>query len=222
MAALGNISSTTANATSWTWSHIMGAGANLLVVSLQLDGNSQASNVRWKAAGGDQALTLLSRQPNIGVCVVEIWYLVDPDIETADIEVVVSIKAQHGSAAADYSAAGTPDNVAQTAPDQVLGTSVTVTGVGADDFVQDSGRHPAGAPTVGADQTIIHSTGAGGERVYASTQDGVDGGVMSWTWPAAQDAALIACRIPDAGGGPSLPIALAEHHYRNQRATGVF
>lgn len=60
--------------------------------------------------------------------------------------------------------------------------SNTVTGAGADDMVVDSVYGQlGGAPSVGANQTERVTQANGSDFLHQSTQDGADGGVMSWS-----------------------------------------
>lgn len=77
--------------------------------------------------------------------------------------------------------------------------SVTVAGTTADDFVVDVFMVPSGA-TADAGQTARANIDG---TIGASTQDGADGGVMSWALGESLAWAIAASRIVAAGGaGP--------------------
>lgn len=194
--AVGGVSSASGNTASLAWAHTIGFTGNLLLVGLCLDDGITASG---GVTYGATAMTLLagSRIQNAGAAVTEIWYL-DNVLTSETITVSLSSKSMAIAGAVDFSGADTaPDNVAGSSPDGVASVSDTVTGVGADDFVFDCIREPGAAPTVGANQTAQWNLAGGGERGGGSTQDGVDGGVMSWD-NGTTDWAHSACRVPVA------------------------
>jgi len=90
--------------------------------------------------------------------------------------------------------------------------SVTVGSVGADDLVVDNGCFfGTGTPAVGANQTNPannQQVDAGGTVFSrASYQDGVDGGVMSWSQTGSIDGFLGAIAFkPAAAGAAAVPI----------------
>jgi len=198
--APGNNSSQSGNADSLTWSHsIMGGSDLVLLVFMAIDDGITTSTVVFNTS---ESLTLLRRDANAGAGTSEIWYLVNPTQTTANIVASISAKAQNIAMAGDYTGATTPDNETGSTPDVVTSVSNTVSGVGADDFVVDVVRKPGDAPTAGVDQIAQFNLAAGGERGAYSEQDGVDGGVMSWS-SLSDDWAHTACRIP-AAAAPSL------------------
>lgn len=194
----GNVSSTSANTSGpLAWSHTVPAGSNLvLVVGVCLDDNTSGDTVVFNTS---ESLTLLRRDVNAGAGTTEIWFLVNPTVTTANISVeLIGPKAQQIGGAVDFAGADTPDNETGSVPDGVTSVSDTVSGSDADNFIFDCIREPGGAPTAGADQTADWNVAAGGERGGGSTQDGVNGGVMSWSAGASTDWAHTACRIPEA------------------------
>lgn len=194
--AVDGVSSGSANSSSLSWSHTLGTSGNLLLVGLCLDSGITASG---GVTYGATSMTLLRRDSNSGDATSEIWYL--DNITTSEtITATLSAKAQSIGGAVDFSGAQSPpDNANGDATvDSATSVSVTVSGVNADDFVFDCVRSPGGSPSVGANQTAQWNLAAGGERGGGSTQDGVDGGVMSWTSGGAQAWALTACRVPAA------------------------
>ena len=191
----GNVSSTSGNTDSLSWSHTVPSGSNLvLVVGLCLDDGITASGgVLFNTS---ESLTLLRRDQNAGAAVTEIWYLVGPTVTTANIVASLSGKAQNISGAVDFAGADTPDNATGSTPDVTTSVSDTVAGSDADNFIFDCVRKPGAIPTEGADQTADWNIAAVGERGAGSTQDGVNGGVMSWS-STSDDCAHTACRIPE-------------------------
>jgi hypothetical protein len=101
----------------------------------------------------------------------------------------------------------TPLGTAVTAADSSVTPSVTVTGLTADDFVVDiMGIAHSGTLTVGANQTQRANAVAGGFYKHAaSTQDGGDGGVMSWSNSTSQAWAISAVPIKAIASAASLP-----------------
>jgi len=218
--AVGNTSSGSGNSANIDFIHTLGTGADLvLVVGTSTDAAVTITSVAWDGDGVNESLTFLRRDDNIGDAITEIWYLVGPSVATgsSEVNVVASAKAQNIAGAITFTGATTPDNATGSVPDAVESVSDTVTGVGSDDFVFDVLRSPGNAPTEGANQTAQWNLATGGERGAGSTQDGVDGGVMSWSWSGAVGVAHTACRIPTAGAGPSLSIPVAMDSYRKRR-----
>ena len=201
MATVGNVSSASANNATVQWVHTLGTGSNLvLVVGVCIDAGLTITSVTWDADGVDQALTGLRTDSNPGDAVSAIYYLVGPSVATgsSEVTVITSTKAQNIAGAVTFIDADTPDGAVGSVPDSVESVSDTVVSPGADDFVFDCMRSPGGAITEGASQTAQWNIAAGGERGGGSTQDGVDGGVMSWSWSGAAGVAHTACRIPNA------------------------
>ncbi len=203
--ALGNTSSASINnSTTLDFVHTLGTGSDLvLMVGLCLDAGITGSSVTWDGDGVNETLIQLRQDVNIGDATTEIWYFVNPSVASgsSEVNVVLSAKAQHIAGAVTFTGATTPNNETGSIPEAVTSVSDTVSAVGADDFVFDVLRQPGNAPTEGANQTAAWNIAAGGERGGGSTQDGADGGVMSWSWSGANAAAHTACRIPAAGAG---------------------
>jgi hypothetical protein len=83
----------------------------------------------------------------------------------------------------------TPAGTATTATGGASPATVTVADVGADDMVVDTMYiQSAGSKTAGADQIVLQSVDmTNSVFLYSSYQDGVDGGVMSWTLGGTPD-----------------------------------
>ncbi len=201
--AVGNSGSGSANANSIVWAHTLIAGSDIvLVVGLSLADGINGTAVDWDADGVNEGLTFLtgSRQSNAGAGVSEIWYLVNPSAATGSSEITATLTGamnQNIGGSVDFTGATTPDNNSGSVADTVTSVSDTVTGDDADNFIFDVLRHTGGAPIEGADQVAQWNVAAGGDRGAGSTQDGVSGGVMSWTFGSG-DVAHSACRIPEA------------------------
>jgi hypothetical protein len=101
----------------------------------------------------------------------------------------------------------TPLGTAVTATNSNTTPSATVASVTADDFVVDiMGIAHSGTLTVGANQTQrANTTAAGFYKYAASTQDGADGGVMSWSNSTSQAWAISAVPIKAVASAASLP-----------------
>lgn len=207
---VGNTSSGSANNANIDFAHVLGTGSDLvLVCGISLDAGLTVTSVSWDADGVNEAFLQLTNaaQDNPAVAHVDIWYLVGPSVATgaSEVGVVASAKAQNIAGAITFLGATTPDNATGSVPDGVTSVSDTVSGVGADDFAFDVFRSPGSSPTEGANQTAQWNQTAGGGQGAGSTQDGVDGGVMSWSWASAADVAHSACRIPAAAAAADPP-----------------
>jgi hypothetical protein len=83
-------------------------------------------------------------------------------------------------------------------------SSLTVTNVASTDLVCDHWYNQGvGSATIGADQTERASVGNGSnpDVMKTSTQDGSNGGVMSWSWTGSVHDVHTAYRVVAAGGG---------------------
>lgn len=188
----GNVSSASGNTDSLAWAHTLGGSSDVVTVGLSLDAGITASG---GVTYGASAMTLLRRDDNPGDAVTEIWYITG--VSTSEtITAGLSAKAQAIGGAVDWVGAATPDNATGSIPDAVTSVSDTVAGDASDNFIFDVLREPGNAPTVGADQAEDWNIAAGGERGGGSSQDGVNGGVMSWSWTGSVGAAHTTCRIP--------------------------
>lgn len=197
--SVGNISSATGFSSSLTWVHTLGTGSDLvLVVLMGTAGARTVTSVTWDADGVNQSLTQLRRDENVGFAGTEIWYLVNPSVATGSSEVstVESAGAHVQGGAITFLGATTPDNAAGSNADAVTSASDTVAGDAADNFMVDLLRANT-THALGADQTLAFTEIQESDRTSGSTQDGVDGGIMSWTFSSA-DMCHTACRIPAA------------------------
>jgi hypothetical protein len=171
------------------------------------NGNTFVSGVTFN---GDSFTEVPNSAKNNGSLWVQQFYLVAPDVGTFTLQVTYG-----GSAAFDIGVVAvaftgvdqtTPIGTAVTASDSSTTPSVTVT-ANADDFVVDIlGIAHSGTLTVGANQTQRANTTAGGFYKYAtSTQDGGDGGVMSWSNSTSQAWAISAVPIKAVSAAATLP-----------------
>lgn len=203
--AVGNSASGSVNGNMLTWTHALITGSDIvLVVGLSLQAGIIAIDVTWDSGGQNEPLTFLRRDDNPGGGVTEIWYKKNPSVATGGSTIFAFLTAgmnQNIGGSVDFTGATTPDNATGSIPDSVSSVSDTVAGDAADNFIFDVIREPGAAPIAGADQTEQWNVAAGGERGGGSTQDGVDGGVMSWS-NGTTDWAHTACRIPAAAAPP--------------------
>lgn len=162
---------------------------------------------------GDNLTAVPNSTVNNGSLWLHQFYRVAPDVGTFTVQV------QYGGAAAfDIGVVAVAfTGVDQTTP---LGTAVTATNTStspsatvtanADDFIVDIlGIAHSDILTVGANQTQrVNTTAAGFYKYACSTQDGADGGVMSWTNGTSQAWAISAVPIKAATTAATLP-----HHF---------
>ncbi len=178
--------SSSAGASSLTWSHTVASGSNgMLIVNVAVNSDVGVSSVSY----GGTALTRLGTVTNPGGSLVtsEIWYLAAPAVGTANVVVTL--------AGSDTLAAGATNfyGVDQTTP---FGTFVSATGSGgaptvnvtsaAGEVVVDAAVFRArNTATVGAGQTQlwVQGTGTSGSDTAGagSTEAGAATVTMSWT-----------------------------------------
>lgn len=204
-ATKGNVSSASANSASLAWAHTLTAGATMLIVGAGLPSGITVTSVTWDADGVNESFTELRNDDNPGAAHTGIWYLLTPSAATGSSEITqaVSTMSRQVGGAVDFTGtSGAPDNATGSATDTTVSMNDTVSGVGADDYVFDSVRSDNGTVlTEGADQTADWNIQPGsGDIAGGGTQDGVNGGVMSWSWTGSGDAAHTACRIPGIAG----------------------
>ena len=197
----GNVSSGAANNANIDFIHTLNASSTVLVVGACLDSTNSVNSVTWDLSGVAETFTSLRVDDNVGDAHTEIWYLLNPSTAFDDgtIRIATTTKFQNIGGCVGFLGAGTPDNQTGSVPDTVTSVSDTVTGDTADNFIFDCIRSPGGALTEGANQTADWNLAGGGEQGAGSTQDGTDGGVMSWSWTGNANVAHSACRIPESG-----------------------
>lgn len=193
-----NASSASANNAVVSFGHTLFAGASLLTVEICLDADLTVLSVAWDDDGVSEFLSAVAStvQDNAGNSHTVIYELVNPSAATGSslIEVQASAKGQNIAGALDFTGAAGCDN-GRGSTGNAASSSETVANVTNDDWVIDAIRQPGGALVVGADQTAHFNISAGGERGGGSNQEGILGGVMSWTWPASAQFAHSACRV---------------------------
>jgi len=134
-----------------------------------------------------------SGETNNGSNFVHLRYLIAPDTGTNSCGITYGGNAAFDGGLACISYTGvdqtTPIGTANTATGTSTAPSVTVASVGADDVVVDQLTivH-SGTLSVGANQTerVNAISPSGFLKYVASTQDGADGGVMSWSNSTSQ------------------------------------
>ncbi len=213
MAAFGGSSSDSgASLTTQRTGNINVTGTDLvLVCGTSEDENSTATvTAAWDPDGNDEALTSIIASTSAnqgGYWGATLFGLDDPTAANAPVEVVytdtmfaITVLASFFTAADSTADAGRDENT--TSP------SVTVANVGSDDMVVDFLVSATGgdAVTIGEFQTQRETQDPASDNymtAFMSTQEGADGGVMSWTGVdnSSGGAILLACRVTDAGGG---------------------
>ncbi len=194
--AKGNTSSGSGNTASLSWSHVVPSGSDrVLLVGVSI--LSDAIESTAVVFNTSESFTVVRRSINNGAQTCSIWRLLNPTVTTANIVVTIESMVQVIGGAVDFNGAGTPDNADGATPDAATSTSLTITGDTADNFMFDVVAKDGGAPTEGVDQTADWNLGSGALEGAGSTQDGQDGGAMSWS-SGSDDWAHAACRIPEA------------------------
>jgi hypothetical protein len=185
---LGSSANNGANsATTLTVTHTLSAGSNRLVLAA-FAWDSHVSDTISSVTYGGNAMTEVTGSPYTGGALgvaLSLWAIKEASLPAdGSRDLVVTwgstIQAYGGVIAfADAHQTTTFTSVATgTATSDT--PSVTVSGVGADDFVFVKTANQFGTlQTEGADQTTQWSSSAFNQRGLASTQDGVSGGVMS-------------------------------------------
>ena len=175
-------------------SHTVAGSDKILLVCVVLEttaADKDVLSVAWDPVGVNETLTLWNaHSPGHGKLRLEVWSLTDPsDVTNA----LVRVTLDGGNAQKFGAAAVTVNGVHQTTPledwTSASGTtanpSITVPNTATDDLVMDCGsKLVTDAATPGADQFERYDLSVQSLfRLFGSTQDGADGGVMSWTVP---------------------------------------
>lgn len=195
----GNVASGGINGTTLNVTHTLaGAGPRLVLILITHDKSRTVSSMTY----GGKACTLLggSQNANGGS---KIYYLEGVTSSgTASVTVVGSNPIF--MAVVDFDGADTPtDYQGQSFTAGATGSTINLNNVVNNDILWDGIVSDRGA-TVGADQT--NETGqiaSGGEYGNFSSQAGSSGNAMSWTWSSGWGSHS-ACRIPEAGGAPTI------------------
>lgn len=163
------------------------AGANtVLVVSIGFEGNAGGTIDVTGVTYNSDALTFFGKAEHANFCQSEIWYRVAPDVATGDVVVTLSSASECGFGVLAY------NGVSQSSPwrsaaainsgSSATNSTVTPTGVVTGDVLVDELVTYGITLAPGADQTERwYSSGTNFDHA-GSTQNGVDGGAMSWTW----------------------------------------
>jgi hypothetical protein len=187
------------------------SGSNRLLwvgTAFYQNGNTFVSGVTFN---GVSFTEVPSSAKNNGSLWVQQFYLVAPDTgeQTVQVQYGGSAAFDIGVVAVSFTGVDqtTPIGTAVTASDSSTAPSATVASVTADDFVVDIlGIAHSGTLTVGANQTQrANTTAAGFYKYAASTQDGGDGGVMSWSNSTSQAWASSAVPIKAVASAATLP-----------------
>ncbi len=179
------------------WAHTRGANGNLLIVYGMSD---HVSSPAITATYGSTAMS--TGQGAVGDDYSTIMFFLDDITSDEDITINFTgcpgLSNRHWGGAVDFAGADTAP--ADGATDTGTGTSssVTVSNVGDDDFVFDAIAEDNGSPSAGTNQTERWNLNQQGDYSGGSTQDGADGGVMSWSWGQSREFAHMALRIPHA------------------------
>lgn len=202
--------------------NVTGTDLELIMLGSEEDAGSPTLTLTWDPTGSAETGTDYTGSPLSAGTYLDsvIEFIDDPTPANAAIRMGLSASvlsvvggtfataagAITASDAATDSDAGTSTGLSATAPnaaanDLILG------------FLTKSGT---GAPTWGANETARGNASEGSYlRVDIATQAGADGGAITPTYGSVgYGAVLFAVRIPDAGGGGSLSIPVAMHHYK--------
>jgi hypothetical protein len=183
---------------------------NLLVIGVgYVEGAPATSGVVWDPAGANQALTQLIRIREAADTgrVSELWYRKAPTPGASKIiQITFTASAGAGSCALGFIDADQTTTfgtaVSAVSPgggsDPITVTAGTAAGEIIVDFVTGGSNS-----TAGADQTQRYHNVDLGALFACSTQNGADGGVMSWTRDggSTQSWAQTAVSIKPTGGG---------------------
>lgn len=161
-------------------------GGSNQVLFVGVVGRSTTQTINSVTHAGN-AMTAVAAQSFTSPLAVRMFYLPNPTSGTNNVVVTFS-----GTPLADAVTIFTCSGVNTIGPIRAFNTatgsgaaiSVTVSGALSSDVLVDIMGHnlPTGAPTVGANQTVLVSGTDGGEVDWGSSfQSGSDGGVMSWT-----------------------------------------
>lgn len=186
--------------------NVTGSDLCLVVHVAETESVSRDFTIVWDPDGNNESMTgeIANLDPGsyLGT---EVEYLDDPTAANAPAEATFSVLGEVAIRGVFFTAAGDVVS-ADSATDSfnTTGTSLSATpgNVTTGDMVVDFvtvGQQLAIA--AGANQTERGSDVDSGSylRIGCSTQDGADGGVMSWTTGSqSYGAALVALRIPDA------------------------
>lgn len=202
---LTSSTSVASNHTTHTLSVTVAAGSNLCLAAM-FNGEIKTATVSGVTFGG-VALSKLDSQLGSTFCNVEIWYLVNPSVFTANVVVThgVTDNSVLGVIVGTGVDQATPLRTAAKANTDGVSSSVTVSGVTANDLVFDClGIDNTGHATLpGANETEqydLEPTG-GTTTGVCDTQLGSDGGVMSHTWTTSAPNAQVATAFIGASAG---------------------
>lgn len=196
--------------TTCTWSHTVTGSNPSLYVGTCLDtaGGTTVSGITFNGV----ALTQLGTLAEGGAIRGDLWFLVAPATGTHDIVVTKSAAVPNSATAVSLIGVhqtvpnGTPVN-AQGSTDTPTVTATTASGETVIDAECNDGT--GGTLVAGANQTERVQVTAGTEdRSGMSTQDGADGGVMSWTISASSWVINAVSVKPAATRKPVAPILL--------------
>ncbi|MDI3463624.1 MAG: hypothetical protein OJF50_002445 [Nitrospira sp.] len=150
-------------------------------------------------AGG--AMTVLDAEAFNSPAATKLFYKVNPTSGTNNV-VVDFVGTPLADAIVIFTCSGvdtaSPIRASNTATGTSTAVSVTVLGVQAGDVVLDFfvADNTLSAPTIGANQTNLNNGSDGTELAWGSSQqDGVDGGVMSWTNAISEQWSISAVAI---------------------------
>jgi hypothetical protein len=216
--------------TAVTFGFTVTTGAELLIVAVFVDAVIDENPVA--SSDLDGALTAVSGGEVIGAATAQclaVFYKQNPTVGAHSITGDWTSTLTPGAAiAATFDSINETTPIADAATDSGSDTTVssTVPNVGSGDLVIDFlavNGNPA--LTVGADQTALenNSTGTSGGTMYGmSSQDGANGGAMTWTWTGTQRTAQVAFRLPAVGGGAPTNQYPHSNAQRNRRHTGRY
>ena len=182
------------------------AGTNTILVALI--GIDKAAGIPSSVTGvtfnGDP-FTFFGKGTHSSEEQAEIWYRLAPDVATGDVVVTIDVANEVGFGVLAY------DGVSQASPWRSAaatnvgstGTSSTVTptGVVTGDVVVDQiAAFPGTGMAVGANQAQRWNQSGANMREAASTQNGVDGGAMSWSWSGNSSFSHVGGALAPAAG----------------------
>jgi len=205
-AVVDQASSATLKASSLSWSHTVGTGANrLLVVGVSVEDGKTVSAVSYRGT----PLTFLGARAASGGYRVELWYLKAPPSGTGTVAVSLSGSANMVGGAVSFFGADqfAPFGSFVSASSTSTTASVTATGSATDLVISAlamdgnaSSRTPAAGQTARWNRVSSSADVAGG----ASTTAGGPSVTMSWTASSARPWAIAAAVIKPAPAGVAL------------------
>ena len=186
---------------------VSGSDTSLLVLTFTdvTDAGKEVSQVTWDPDGANQNLTEVADfSPSHGKCRVQVFEKIAPTAGddkpirfTFGSKIGFVIYTLNGVDQTTPTSDYTDDGRTATDP------SVTVPNTVSSDLVMDALAHfdVDNAPTIGANQTLrVDFKAAGSHRTNSSSQDGADGGVMSWTLTQSKEFGLTGFNIKSSSG----------------------